>query len=593
MPPRSIVEAFQEVVATDPDKVAYRFKREGRWVDLSWKAHAESVARIAKSLMAAGVGAGDRVAILSDTRLEWAQCDLGILSCGGVTVGIYPSHPGPDCAYVVDHSESGVLFVENAAQLDKVLAVREEIGSVRLIVLIEGAAPPVAGVLDWADFLRRGEHVRDAQLAERARAIGMQDLAALVYTSGTTGMPKGVMLSHGNVLFATDSASRSLQLAPHYVTLLFLPLAHVFARLVLYYSMRARAVVAYAEDLSTIAENLREVQPHFIASVPRIYEKFHERITSGVERASPGRRRIFAWALAAGTRASRLRQAGRRPSAWLALQLALARRLVFGKIHAIMGGRLIYGVSGGAPLDPSIAEFFDACAIPLLQGYGMTENASFTHVNLLEHNKLGTVGRAGHGVEVRIAEDGEILTRGPNVMRGYYKDAEATALAIDPEGWLHTGDIGEIDTEGFLRITDRKKDLIVTAGGKKVAPQKIEHLLQSSRYIHQALVYGDRRKYISALVTLQAEAVQEWAQARGVEAASTAALAADPRVLELVRAEIEEQNRQLASFESVKKFRILPHDFTVATGELTPTLKVRRKLVVEKYQELLEEMYAG
>ncbi len=589
---RSIPELFREIVGANAGRVAYRYKSAGTWHPVSWTEHDRAVRTIAKALMASGIRHGDRVAILSQTRLEWIQCDFGVGHAGAVTVGIYPSNLAPECAYILEHSDAVAIFVENDEQLRKILAVRDRLPKLRTIVRYEGESDRSQGVVGWQEFLERAADVGDDELEERIRGIGPEDLLSLVYTSGTTGVPKGAMITHANMLFTCESAMRSLYIEPHFETLLFLPLAHVFARLIVYGAMRCANTLIVAESIQKVAENLRETRPHYIASAPRIYEKVYEKITTAVEDAGGLKKKIFDWAVRTGRRVSEAKQAGWPVPRGLAFKYALAHRLVFHKIHEALGGRLVYAISGAAPLNADIARFFHACGLLILEGYGMTEDTSFSHVNRYQRYRFGTVGLAGPGIECRTAEDGEILIRGPNVMRGYFKDAEATRQTIDGQGWLHTGDIGEIDAEGFLRITDRKKDLIVTAGGKNVAPQRVEKALRTSRYISQAIAIGDRRKFISALVTLDPDHIAAWAREKGIASESLEALSRHPEVERLIAAEIEACNRQLASFESVKKFRILPADFAIETGEMTPTLKVRRKVVMEKYARLIDEMYA-
>ncbi len=587
----SIYAMFHRIVSNRPDGVGYRTKRGGAWVDVTWRETEDTVRRIARSLIALGAKHGDRICILADTRIEWMECDLGITTCGGATVGIYPSSLAEDCAYIIEHCDADIVIVENDDQLRKLTTVRNDIPRVRHFVMIDGADDDAHGVLSWATFLERGSGVPDADLDARIAAIGRDDLASLVYTSGTTGVPKGAMITHGNMLFSSESATGCLQVLDGDSTLLFLPLAHVFARLIAYVSMRNDVTLAFAESIQKVAENLREVRPHYIASVPRIFEKVYDKILAGVHEAGGLKAKLFFWALGVGTRVSRLRQDGKPVPAFLGMKYALATRLVFHKIQAALGGQLRWAVSGAAPLNKTIAEFFHACGILILEGLGMTENTSFTNVNRYDNNKFGTVGPVGPGIEMKLADDGEILFRGPNVMKGYFKNPEATAETIDPDGWLYTGDIGEIDADGFLKITDRKKDLIITAGGKNVAPQRIEQFLKMSRYVSAAMAYGDRRKFITALVTLDPEQAPAWAKAHGLDP-DPAHLHERPEIVGLIESEIAAANQKLASYESVKKFRIVPGDFTVESGDLTPTLKLKRKVVTAKYQDLIDRMYA-
>ena len=589
---RSIDALLQDVCTRFAGQTAYQAKRAGVWVNVTWVEHRAVCRAIAKSLMALGMKKGESVCILSQTRLEWVQCDFGIISGGGVTVGIYPTNLAPDCAYIANHSEAQIVFVENSEQLQKLFSVRADLSRMRTFVLYEGAPGDAAvGVLSWEEFLKLGQSISEAELEIRTQDLQPDDLASLVYTSGTTGVPKGAMITHRNLVFVSESASHSLYLRSDFVTLLFLPLAHVFARLIVYFSMRNGITIAFAESVEKVADNLKEVNPHFIASVPRLFEKLYTNVLRGEQQAGGVQAQLVHWALQAGYEASRMQQKKQGLSLALKVKQALADKLVLHKIRAAFGGRLVWAVSGAAPLNQTIAEFFHACGVLSLEGIGMTENTSFTNVNRYDHYKFGTVGPVGPGTEMKLAPDGEILFRGPNVMKGYFRNPEATAETIDHEGWLYSGDVGEIDGDGFLKITDRKKDLIITAGGKNIAPQRIEKILCTSPFISQAMAFGDRKKYVTALVTLNPDSLVPWAKAQGLVFQNMNELAQHPKVKELIDREIDEKNKELASFESVKKIRILARDFSIAEGELTPTLKIKRKSVTEKYRGVLEEMY--
>jgi len=589
---RTIYEMFRDVASSRPDATACRYKSGGEWHDMSWAEHEATVKTISKALLALGVQKGDRVGILSQTRAEWVQSDLGIVSCGAVTVGIYPSNLGPECSYILNHCEAEVLIVEDDGQLHKILSIRAEIPKVRHIVRIDGPGDPDNGVTSWKEFLGAGGSIPDADLEARAGQIEPDDLASLVYTSGTTGVPKGAMITHRNLLFTSESVSGSLIVEPHFVMLLFLPLAHVFARLIVYVCTHNGIAVAFAESIQKVADNLREVRPEFIVCVPRIYEKVYDKITSGVEEAGGLKATIFNWALGVGRQVSALQLQNKPIPGFLGLKHKLATKLVLGKIQAAFGGQMIYAISGAAPLNKEIAEFFHACGVVILEGLGMTENTSFSNVNRYDHNKLGTVGPTGPGIEMKLAPDGEVLFRGDNVVKGYYKQPEETAETFGADGWLRTGDIGEIDEDGFLRITDRKRDIIVTAGGKNVAPQRIERILRTSRYIGQVVAIGDKRQFISALVTLDPESVPAWAKEKGITFECVEDLSSNPEVMKLIESEVDDKNNQLASFESVKKFRILPRDLSIEAGEMTPTLKVKRKVVLDKHAGLVDGMYS-
>lgn len=588
---KSIYELFHEVCEKNQDKTAFRFKKDGQWTPVTWKQHAETCKSISKGLLAIGIKKDEKVDILSQTRLEWVQCDIGAVSIGAVTVGIYPSNLADDCAYIINHSDAVIIFVENQDQLNKIISVRKQLTKLKHIVLYDGTPSGSDEAITWQEFLSKGQSVGDDLFAKRVGEVKVEDVASIVYTSGTTGVPKGAMLTHGNLLFTSWSAAESLYLLPYMDTLLFLPLAHVFARLIVYFCMRAGIAIAFAESMEKVADNLKEIRPHFIASVPRIFEKVYDRIISGVQDAGGLKEKIFRWSIGVGYQVSRHQQQKQSIPPSLAIKHQLANKLVLSKIQAAFGGQLLWAVSGAAPLNKTIAEFFHACGVLILEGIGMTENSSFTNVNRYDNNKFGTVGPPGPGIEQKIAPDGEVLYRAKNVMAGYYKNSKATEEAIDKDDWLYTGDIGDIDGDGFLRITDRKKDLIVTAGGKNIAPQRIERILRTSRYISQVVVIGDKKKFISALVTLDQPQVEAWATKQGIGYENWLELVAHPRVKALIDAEVIEKNKDLATFESVKKVSLIPSDFSVANGELTASLKIKRKVVTERYRDLIEAMY--
>lgn len=592
MSENSIYELFTTVCETNPDKVAYRYKSGGSWQLVTWQQQQEACKKISKSLMALGVGKDHKVNILSQTRLEWVQVDFATASICAVIVGIYASNLPEDCAYIINHSDAVLLFVENQEQLDKIIAVQNNLPKLKHIVLIDGNPPADADeVMGWDDFLAKGKKVSDEEFLARTKEVQSNDLASIVYTSGTTGVPKGVKLTHENLLFTSWSAVESLALQPDYETLLFLPLAHVFARIIVYFSLRGGVTINFAESIEKVGDNLKETQPHFFASVPRIFEKVYDKITSGAQDAGGLKLKIFNWALGIGRKVSHLKQQKEPVGVFLNFKNKLAIKLVFSKIQAGLGGRIEWTISGSAPLNQDIAEFFHACGILILEGIGMTENTSFTNVNRADNNKFGTCGQPGPGIEQKIAEDGEVLFRGKNVMKGYYKNSEATAATVDKDGWLYTGDIGEIDDEGFLKITDRKKDLIITAGGKNIAPTRVERIMRTSRYLSQVMAFGDRKKYLTAVVTLDREQVEGWAVRSGIENDNWEALCKNPKVQKLIDDEVQDKNKQLASFETIKKVCITPTEFSIEGGELTASMKVKRKVVVEKYRKQLEALY--
>ena len=588
---QSIYQMFKATCEKYPDKPAYRSKKDGQWIPITWQEHQETCKKISKSFIALGLQKDDKMNILGSTRLEWVQCDFGAVSVGVVTVGIYPTLLAEDCAYIINHSDAVLLFAENQDQLSKILSMRKNLPKLKHIVIWDGAGSAEDGVITWSEFLDKGKDVSDEDFLKRTESLQPGDLASIVYTSGTTGVPKGAMITHQNLVFTSWSVLQCAYTESFFENLLFLPLAHVFARIVVYFCVRAGVSTSFAESIEKMGENMKEVRPHFFASVPRIFEKVYDKITQGVEDAGGIKKTLFDWALGVGYEVSDHKEHKRPVPFLLDKQYAVAKALVFKKIKAALGGRLYYAISGAAPLNVAIAKFFHACDVLILEGIGMTENTSFTNLNRYDNYKFGTVGLPGPGIEQKIAPDGEILFRGKNVMKGYYKNPEANAETIDKDGWLYTGDVGEIDDDGFLRVTDRKKDLIITAGGKNIAPQRIERIMTTSRYISQVMVYGDRKKYLVALITLDREQVEMWATEHAIEYSNWEELANHPKVYELVQKDVEERNQDLASFETIKKFIILAQDFTIDSGELTPTLKVKRKVVTERYRDQLERLY--
>jgi long-chain acyl-CoA synthetase len=588
---------FWDRVERDGDRPAQMFKRGGAWITLSWREAGDVVRELALGLIALGRQKGEAVALLSGSRVEWVQADFAILTAGCVTVPIYPTYPPDLVAYVVNDSGARTIIVEDATQLAKVLEARETMTGLEHIVVMtaDDAVQPSASLYTWEGLRRRGREQAEALksvLADRVASVKPADVATIVYTSGTTGPPKGVVQTHANHMASLNAVKQVTPVQADWVHLLFLPLAHSFARLEGFLGPHYGLVTAFAEHLDKVAENLREVRPHFICSVPRVFEKVYAKILAGVAAGSPAKKRIFNWAIGVGRQVSKHEQRGQPLPRGLALKRKLAHKLVFSKLHAALGGRLVWAVSGGAPLSRDIAEFFHAAGILILEGYGLTETCPVLTFNRPSRFKFGSVGQALPGVELRIASDGEILARGGNVAtRGYYKQPEATAAAFEPDGWFHTGDIGVIDAEDFLFITDRKKDLIVTAGGMNIAPQNIENLLKADPFVSQAMVYGDKRPYPVALITLNPEELGKFAREQGILAAEPDVVVKHPKIVERVTRIVEDKNAQLQSYAKIKKFAVLPQDFTQDGGELTPTLKVKRKVVADKYRRVLEDLY--
>jgi len=548
-------------------------------------------------LEALGVGAGDRVAILSDSRPEWMVADLGTLTAAGVSVPVYATLPPSQVGYILAHAGVKVVVVADESQAAKVREERHRLPDLEHVVVmdVEEGGPgdgeqTYAGVVDAGHCRLLAENGLGRKFKERTQAVEPDALATIIYTSGTTGQPKGVMLSHRNFLSNIVDVDHVLDIHDGDTALSFLPMSHVLERAVIYLYLYKGASIAFAEAIDTLGRDMQRIQPTVMTGVPRAYEKLRARILEAVAGAPRVRQALFAWALGVGHAAATARLGGGEPGALTSVQLRLADRLVLSKIRDRTGGRLRFVVSGGAPLSREVAEFLYATGIPVLEGYGLTETSPVLTANPFGRARLGTVGLVLPSVELRIADDGEILARGPNLMLGYYENPEATAGVIR-DGWFHTGDIGKLDDDGYLSITDRKKELIVTAGGKNVAPQPIEALLKRDPIVAEAMLVGDRRRFVAALLVPDFSALAQRLKVGGIEAGEPDGLVARPDVRALFAPVVEEANRELASYEQVKQFALLPGEFSVAGGELTPTLKVKRRVVEERWKSVIEDIY--
>jgi len=588
----NVYQMLDATVQRQKDAEAFRtIHTPERTSSVTWREFQTQVRRVGKSLIALGVGHGDKISILSYSCYHWVLTDMGTESVGSVAVGIYHTNPAKDCRYIIEHSDSVIVFAQHADQLAKLVEVRDRIPNVRKVVLFDGAHAS-DWVLSYEQFLALGDGVPDDVLDARIAAVTPPDVAAIVYTSGTTGIPKGAMITHDNMTFTCQSVQQCADAGPGDVELLFLPLAHVFARLSVLVAVVTGSTTVFARSIDTLVEDLKVARPHWFTSVPRVYEKVFNKVVSGAEAKGGAALKIFRWAMRAGNEVSDCLLAKKPIPAGLKLRYAIATKLVFSKIQAALGGRVRWCISGAAPLNPSIGKFFHASGILILEGIGMTENTSFTNVNRLGDYRFGWVGPTGPGIEQRTAEDGEVQYRGRNVMKGYYKMPDETRETLIEGGWQCTGDLGEIDAAGFLKITGRKKDLIVTAGGKNVAPSAIEGVIATSKYILQVSVVGDRRAYLTALVTLDQDNVKAYAAANGIAFSSFAELQRDPRIKALVDAEVAAYNKEFASFEQVKKVAIV-NEFTIANDLLTPTLKLKRAPIQARFSAEIEAMYSG
>ena len=586
---QTLTELFLVAVGHDkPDCLLH--KVDGRYQPISSAELANRVRRIAAALRSLGVERGDRVALMAENGPHWPTVDFATLCTGAVLVPIYPTLTPDQAAYIANDCGAKLVFVQGRERLEGLLGERHEMPQAERFILI-GDQPASDEVLSFSNLIEETAPMDPQGFEASARRSTADDLATFIYTSGTTGNPKGVMLTHGNIASNVVSSLEVMDIKSEFTALSFLPLSHSFERTVDYIYFYRGVTIGYAESVQTVAQNFLEVNPHFFVSVPRVYEKVIAKVHENVASSPPLKQKIFHWAEGVGRRALPYRIKRRSPPGLLGIQLALADKLVFGKIKSRLGSRFEFAMSGGAPLARDLAEFFWAAGIEIYEGYGLSETSPVLTVNGRDGVKLGTVGAAIPGVELTIAEDGEILARGPNIMKGYFNMPEATAETIDGEGWFHTGDIGEIDEDGFLRITDRKKELIVNAYGKNVAPAPIENALKSSRYIGEAVVVGDRRKLLAALLVPDFEALAGWAAREGVEVGGHAEFLKQDRVRQLIATEIDAVNKKLARYEQIRIWELLPDEFTIETGELTPTQKIKRRVINQKYGDIIEHLY--
>jgi long-chain acyl-CoA synthetase len=582
---RTIARLWQDAVAAKRATPAYLVERDGGWAEVSWEEADERVRAYANGLLARGVRKGDAFGILAQNDVDWALMDFALACIGAVGVPIYANNAPRDVGYLLEHSEAVGVVCGDADQLAKVEAVAESLPNLKHILTFHDLPGLAAQGRDFATS-------NPTELDDATAAIDEEDLYTIIYTSGTTGPPKGCMLSHRNY-YAMTSVVESME--DHYrgddLMLLYLPLAHNFGRLMLLTGAYVGFPIAFLPDPLRVGEAMLEVRPTVLPSVPRVYEKVYSAVRARFDEATGAKRKLIDWALPIGREVSRLEGAGKPVPAGLRARHRIADRLVFAKVKERLGGRLRIPISGGAPLAREIAEFFDAIGIRILEGYGLTECTTAASTNRPNAYRFGTVGRALPGFEVKLAEDGEILVRSETVFQGYFKDPEATAAVVSEDGWLKTGDIGELDEDGFVSITDRKKDILVTAGGKNVAPQNIENELKTSKYVSQALVVGDRKPYVAALITLDEVELGRWAAEQGIEG-DVAMLARDERVRDLLQEVVDDVNRDRSRFEQVKRFVILPRDFSMEHGEVTPTLKLRRRAVIEHFSDDVEKLYS-
>jgi long-chain acyl-CoA synthetase len=593
LPKGTLVELFLAAVDRYGDHTAFRwFPGPGPELkSISYEEAFATVRAVAHGLVKLGLGRGDRVAILSESRPEWALADYGCLAAGVLAVPIYQTLPADQISYILRDSGARVVFVSTREQLEKAIEACDDLPQEITLVVFDDVRDAPSHVLSWKRLVEEGRTLAGAESEDdfraRARQAKPDDVATIIYTSGTTGPPKGVMLTHDNLASNAVAVRMLFTVSEEDTSLSFLPLSHVLQRLADYLLLLHGCTITYAHSMNAVADDIKIVKPTIVVSVPRLYERVYNKVME-----APGPKgRLVHWANQVASAWTEQKLAGQKPSAVLSFMHGVADRLVFRKIREAMGGRLRFFVSGGAPLEPGIARFFYGAGVLILEGYGLTETSPVTNINTPTAFKIGTVGRPVPGTEIRIAEDGEILIRGPQVMKGYFNLPGETEKVLTPDGWFHTGDIGEIDEQGYLRITDRKKDLIVTAGGKKVAPQPIENRLKTNPYVDQVVMIGDKRKFPALLVVPARAPLGTWARGKGIAFSDDAALFANPEVQALMERELLGPLQDLASYERPKKIALLSDEFTVDNGMLTPSQKVKRKVVQERYKHVIDAFY--
>jgi len=586
---------YHELLKVPVDK--YSVQKAYEWFieddgikSVTWKEFYEDVKKVAKGLIALDIKKDDKVNILSYSRYEWVLTDNAIMSIGSSTVGIYQSSLAKDCGYIINHSDSVLIFAEDEIQLAKLIKIRAEIPNIKKVILFQGDIGDNDWVINFKNFIDMGANVSDKELEERLDCAKPDDIAGIVYTSGTTGVPKGAMLTHDNIIFTTQSVLECTETMKNDSMFLFLPLAHVFARTCVYAALLSGTCTVFNRSMDTLIDDIKKAHPTWFASVPRIFEKVYSKIIGQAEAKGGIALKIFRWACSIGSMVSRYKLDKKPIPFTINLKYKIAERLVFKKIQNALGGRIRWCISGAAPINPDIAAFFHAANILILEGIGMTENTSFSNINRVDSYRFGWVGQPGPGVEQKINDDGEVMFRGRNIMKGYYKMPDETAETITSDGWLLTGDLGEIDDDNFLKITGRKKDLIITAGGKNISPSGIEGIIATSKYINQVFVIGDKRKFLTALVTLDQDNIMEYAAENNIPAKTISEIINKQEIIRLIESEIIEKNKNFASFETIKKVKIVP-EFNIEDSFLTPTLKLKKNTIYEKYSKDIDDMY--
>jgi len=588
----TLPELYLRRIKLSLNDTAYLVKRDGTYQPITWQHVHEQVGGLLKAYAKLGLKPGDSVCIMSNTRMEWNVIDLANLCYGLITVPIYQSNTSEDAAFIIEHCDAKLIMAEDNSTAGKVAAALNRLNRKTTLVSIEECSTVESATPLKVFAPPSANHQETLEtISNTSKTITQDSIASIVYTSGTTGLPKGVTLTHRNFIYEVRGVVNEFRIGADDMTLSFLPVAHILGRIESLLPLFSGLRSAFAENINSIAQNMQEVHPTLLVSVPRIYEKVFAKIQTDVANQPKYKQELFSWAITTGREVARRRSSQEGIPIALMLKYQVADRLVFQKIRQKMGGNLRATISGGAPLSAELCEFFHACGILVMEGYGLTETSAAITCNTLHSYEFGTVGKPLTGMEIRIAEDGEVLCKGPMVFKSYYKNPEATLEAFTPDGWFRTGDIGEINQRGSLKITDRKKEIIVTSGGKNIAPQKLENMIKGLRYISNCLVLGDKQKYLSALLTLTEAEIQKWGRESGIAFEGYSDLLTKPETIKLIGDQIATMNQALAPYETIKKFRILPSDFTIETGELTPSMKVKRKVCIEKYRSYIDSMY--
>tara|TARA_B100002052_G_scaffold65751_1_gene58981 strand:- start:16025 stop:17806 length:1782 start_codon:yes stop_codon:yes gene_type:complete len=588
---------FLNITNQFSSKSLYHYKKNNEWIGIKGSDVRSTVRNLAAALQSVDIKGGDKVAILSTNSPRWSMADYGIICNGSVTVTVYPTLLPAQIEYILDNSDTKAVFVENTEQLDKVNQIRANLNTLEHVIVmddsLENKSDNTYNFIDFLDMGQDFENNNEFSLTKISEGIHKDDLLTIIYTSGTTGNPKGVMLTHGNLISNVNATIKMADLKEEeeHSFLSFLPLSHVLERMAGHFtSFAIGAEVYFAESIETVADNLAETSPSIVCSVPRLFEKMYNKISDGLKNAPAVRRKIFDFAYNTGKETSHIYDKSTLKG-FQKFKYNLSKKLVYSKIKQKLGGKIQFFVSGGAPLSKEVAEFFSYLDITILEGYGLTETSPVLTSNVEGDLKFGTVGKPLFNVDIKIAEDGEILAKGPNIMKGYYKNDEATKEAIDSEGWLHTGDIGEFDQQGFLKITDRKKSLIVTSGGKNIAPAPLENALVASVYVEQIVAIGDKRNFISALIAPNFEALEGYLKTKGIEGLSPSDMVSHQETISLFTNEVESRMEPFAQYEKIKKFTVIDRLFELEKNEITPSLKIRRKAILENFKETIDAMY--